>query len=165
MPQLSVTSIHGPQYCGLKSQDLSILAQAYAKSRLPELRHLDLSENLKIQSQVKCLFEHNSKWHQLESLDLFQSYGTDSLSAIDLQCLSTKATSGCLSSLDELTILSNSFGFSSKGKTNIVFSQLQKLYISCGCRGLIRCSTTGHFHSSFFIILVLIRQIQQNKIY
>ena len=45
--------------CGLKSQGLSILAQAYAKGRLPELRHLDLSENLK--SQVKCLFEHKFK--------------------------------------------------------------------------------------------------------
>ena len=115
--------------CRLKSQDLNILAQACAKGRLPELRHLDLSENLKIQSRVKYLFEHNSKWQQLESLDLFQSYGTDSLSAIDLQCLSTKATSGCLSSLSELTISSNSFGFSSKGKTNIVFPQLQKLHI------------------------------------
>ena len=62
-------------------------------------------------------------------MDLFQSYGTDSLSAIDLQCLSTKATSGYLSSLNELTISSNSFGFSSKGKTNIVFPQLRKLHI------------------------------------
>ena len=51
--------------CGLKSQDLSILAQAYGKGRLPELRHLDLSENLKIQSQVKYLFEHNSIWQQV----------------------------------------------------------------------------------------------------
>ena len=42
--------------CGLKSQDVSILAQACAKGRLPELRHLDLSENLKIQRQVKYLF-------------------------------------------------------------------------------------------------------------
>ena len=115
--------------CGLKSQDLVSLAQAYAKGRLPELRHLDLSENPRIQSKVKYLFEHNSKWQQLESLDLFQSYGTGSLSAIDLQCLSTKATSGCLSSLSELTISSNSFGFSSKVKTNIVFPQLQKLHV------------------------------------
>ena len=138
--------------CGLKSQDLSILAQACAKGGLPELRHLDLSENLKIQSQVKYLFEHNSKWPQLESLDLFQSNGTDSLSAIDLQCLSTKATSGCLSYLSELTISSNSFGFSSKGKTNIIFPQLQKLHIFSPIhhlKAVLKVVETGTVDASF----------------
>ena len=138
--------------CGLNSKDLSGIAQACVKGRLPELNHLDLSENLKTQSQVKYLFEHNSTWQQLQSLDLFQSYGTNSLSAIDLQCLSTKMISGHFSSLKELTISSNSFGFFSKRKTNIIFPQLQKLHIFCPLhhmKALLKVVETGTVDGSF----------------
>ena len=138
--------------CGLNSKDLSDTAQACVKGRLPELKRLDLSENLKTQSQVKCLFEHSSKWQQIQSLDLFQSYGTNSLSAIDLQCLSTKMISGHLSSLKELTISSNSFGFFSKRKTSIKFPHIKKLHIFSPLhhiKAVLKVVQTGTANGSF----------------
>ena len=82
--------------CGLNSQDLTSLAQANVEGKLPELRHLDVSENLGY--DFRDLFAHGSEWHKLVSLII-------SLKECESQkWLAEKVELGCLSRLQKLRL-------------------------------------------------------------
>ena len=86
--------------CGLNSRDLKSLAQASANSKLPELRHLDLSQNSDIQGQLENLFSSQEKWSNLLFLNIQQD--SNSLSMNDVGIIFDFVRSGCLSSLTQL---------------------------------------------------------------
>ena len=94
--------------CGLTPNDLSSLAEAGAESRLPELRHLDISENKNVQGHLKKLFPWNQKWSRL--LSLYAHQNPETLSGEDLQVILSLARSGCLSSLTELQVSMSNVG-------------------------------------------------------
>ena len=82
--------------CGLSSQDLKSLALANIESRLPELKHLDVSENP--ESDFRDLFAHDSKWDGLSTLSI-------SLAACKSgEWLAEKVESGCLSHLQHVRL-------------------------------------------------------------
>ena len=56
--------------CKLDSQDLHSLADANVNSRLPNLKHLDLSENGIVLSDFMHLFDHQCTWNHLLSLNI-----------------------------------------------------------------------------------------------
>ena len=56
--------------CKLDLQDLQSLADANANSRLPNLKHLDLSENGIVLSDFMHLFDHLCTWNHLLSLNI-----------------------------------------------------------------------------------------------
>ena len=89
--------------CGLSGEDVRSLAQASVEGMLPNLRHLDLSENRQIDGS-RYLFDFNCRWDNLLSLNIDckdqQSYGGEEFS--DFLHLTDKSLSGCLSSLEEL---------------------------------------------------------------
>ena len=89
--------------CGLSKQDVRCLAQASVEDMLPNLKHLDLSENKQIGGS-RHLFDLNCRWEKLLSLNIEckdqQSYGGEEFS--DFLHLTEKSLSGCLSSLEEL---------------------------------------------------------------
>ena len=82
--------------CGLNSLDLNSLAKASAKGRLPELKHLDISQNDQLKGQVRYLFEYGCKWEKLLHLNVDGKLPT--------RCsqLSRSVRSGCLKSLEFL---------------------------------------------------------------
>ena len=51
--------------CGLNSQDLCSMAQASVEGRVPELKHLDISENIKLPDQLEYLFSNAYTWQTL----------------------------------------------------------------------------------------------------
>ena len=59
--------------CELNSQDLCSLAQANIKGRLPELKHLDISENDGTIGHLQCLFTDSCTWPKLEKFNFQQS--------------------------------------------------------------------------------------------
>ena len=89
--------------CGLSKQDVRSLAQASVECRLPNLKHLDLSENEQIDGS-RHLFDLNCRWDSLLSLNIEckdqQTYGGEEFS--DFLHLTDKSLSGCLSFLEEL---------------------------------------------------------------
>ena len=89
-------------YCELTSQDLSSLAQAAVKGRLPELKHLDLSNNKMTGEGLMSLFDTSCPWNQLLSLDI----GNNLVGRSDITCAFMKKveTNGLLGSLHELGI-------------------------------------------------------------
>ena len=92
--------------CGLNASDLTSLAEASAKSRLPELRHLDISQNSDIQGYLTNLFLFEQKWSQLLTLNIQQD--PYSPRGDDLQVILNLVRSGRLGSLTEFQVsLSN----------------------------------------------------------
>ena len=83
-------------HCGLNSLDLNSLAKASAKGRLPELRHLDVSQNDELKGQVRYLFEYGCKWEKLLHLNVNGKLPTRYFQ------LSRSVRSGCLKSLEFL---------------------------------------------------------------
>ena len=59
--------------CGLVSDDLSSLAKAGSQGRLPQLGHLDLSDNVGIRGHFQRLFLHGHQWGHLLSLNVKQA--------------------------------------------------------------------------------------------
>ena len=57
--------------CGLNSEDLSNLARAAVKQRLPVLKDLDISENDGITDNCESLFSNGAQWNGLESLSCY----------------------------------------------------------------------------------------------
>ena len=88
--------------CGLNPDDLTSLAEASAKSRLPELRHLDISRNSEIQGYLGDLFLFRQKWSKLLVLNV-DLYSED-LPTDDMKVIFRCVQSGCLSSLTELRV-------------------------------------------------------------
>ena len=84
--------------CGLSSQDLRSLAEANVKGRIPELKHLHISQNILFENDLNKLFDSGCKWERLVQLNI---EGTS------LNCfsdLNAKVKSGCLLGLEELCI-------------------------------------------------------------
>ena len=82
--------------CGLNLLDLNSLAKVSAKGSLPELKHLDVSENDGLKGQVRYLFEHGCKWEKLLHLNVDGKFPTR------YSQLSRSIRSGCLKSLEFL---------------------------------------------------------------
>ena len=83
--------------CELNSQDLRSLAKANMKGRIPELKHLDISQNILFQNDLDRLFELNCKWEQLLSLNV-----EDTL--VCFSDLNAEVKSGGLSALRDLRV-------------------------------------------------------------
>ena len=86
--------------CGLNSQDLCSLAQASLEGRLPQLRHLDISQNAELIGEIRNLFPSSQQWKGLISLHCEQKIISDK----DIEVLAKKVKFGCLSSLQKLQI-------------------------------------------------------------
>ena len=88
--------------CELTSQDLSNLTQAAEEGRLPELKHLDLSNNRMAGEGLMSLFDTSCRWNQLLGLDI----GNNLLGRSDITYALMKKveTNGLLGSLQELGI-------------------------------------------------------------
>ena len=111
--------------CGLNENDLKSLAKANEKGRLPNLKHLDISQNM-FRNNLKKLFgneldgQFELKWMYL------LSFNVDQNSADCLNDLSDMTKKGCLGSLQELKIsidINNSYHAGSK------WPRLTDLYI------------------------------------
>ena len=84
--------------CGLSSRDLRSLAEANVKGRIPELKHLDVSQNVFFENELNKLFDLKCRWETLVKLNI---EGTS------LNCfndLNVKVKSGCHSALKELRV-------------------------------------------------------------
>ena len=53
--------------CDLNANDLQSLARANVEGKLPQLRHLDISNNYNV--KISDLFTHSAQWNQLKTLD------------------------------------------------------------------------------------------------
>ena len=94
-PSLNSLMLHD---CGLSSQDIRSLAEASVKGRIPELKHLDISQNIMFKNDLDKLFDLKCKWETLVRLNVEGS---------SLNCFSElngKVKSGCLLGLGELCI-------------------------------------------------------------
>ena len=94
-PSLSTLMLND---CGFNSQDLRSLAEASVKGRIPELKHLDSSQNIMFKNDLDKLFDLKCKWVTLVRLNI---EGTS------LNCFSElngKVKLGCLLGLEELCI-------------------------------------------------------------
>ena len=89
--------------CGLNFDDLRSLAQASVEDQLPELRHLDISENRNTVDHLENLFYKQCKW---EKIHTFNIENQDFNSVKDVKLLARKFTSGCLRALQKLKISS-----------------------------------------------------------
>ena len=83
--------------CGLNAQDVSSLTEASMTGRLPELKHVNLSENKDL--DLRGLFDHSYKWSQLESVSISL---TDRIS--DFKWLAGGVQSGCINFLQQLQL-------------------------------------------------------------
>ena len=106
---------------GLSSQDLNSLAKANAKHRLPELKHLDISDNDELKGYVRYLFEHGCKWEKLLHLNMDGKVPTRYSQFVRL------VQSGCLQSLEFLRF---SAGQDFSQHTSVTWPSLQGLHIS-----------------------------------
>ena len=90
--------------CGLNSRDLQTLANANVQGRLPELRHLDLSQNEKLQGQLNQLFTSDSTWNRLVSfnIELIRRNGSEIEDLTDVRTLFSQQALGNLKSLQEI---------------------------------------------------------------
>ena len=82
--------------CGLTSQDLISLAEAKVDAKLPELKHLDISQNDECLDALHSLCQFKCRWESLLSLNIV------SLGHNLLNQLSILVKEGCFGSLEEL---------------------------------------------------------------
>ena len=112
--------------CGLQTCDLKHLALAKSEERLPELRHLDISDNIQISGQLEHLFCFDQNWDDLLTLKLEQKHAF----ANDFEVLLAKISSHALEHLQDLTVTSDSTEFLDPSKNlNFEGSNLCKLKI------------------------------------
>ena len=105
--------------CGLNPQDLRSLTKASLEGRLPQLKHLDISENDKL--DLRGLFENGCTWSQLKGLSISL---VDEIS--DYKWLARNVRLGCLSSVEQLRLWTHGDDISSSDTT---WSHLEKLEI------------------------------------
>ena len=111
--------------CGLNSQGLCSLAQANVEGRLPQLIHLDISENRAC--ELAYLFHDNCKWETLFSL-----YIVDTGQTPQQLLVASKIASGCLQSLQQL----RTAGLTVENlldKITIPLKHLQRLEVAVKC--------------------------------
>ena len=69
--------------CELNSDDLQSLARANVEGKLPQLRHLDISENNDV--KICDLFTHSAQWNQLTTLKA----SDENVLNVDPECLTS----------------------------------------------------------------------------
>ena len=112
------------QKCSLNSQDLITLRQANLEDRLPNLKHLDLSQNEIVLSDSRHLFQDSCNWNQLLSLNVVHPFYLRWMHEVDkvLGDLNSVVGRGGFSSLQRL-------GINYYNNTNIVWPQLEKIHV------------------------------------
>ena len=86
--------------CNLNLEDLRGLAKANVEQKLPQLSHLDISQNEELEAGYEALFAEGAEWNELLQLNCDQPSGT---SDQGVECLIRKVKSGCLKALQKLT--------------------------------------------------------------
>ena len=120
--------------CELTDQDLESLSQASVGDRLPNLKHLDISDN-QLWYHAKHFFSNDCKWDNLISIDVTDDKIDVNKSGFIVK-LSKNLSSGSLLSLQELTFTDNQETWRFKAKCE----QLQTLRVkgySSKCMGRI----------------------------
>ena len=95
--------------CGLIAEDLRSLAYANIRGSLPMLKYLNVSLNSQCAGRLEFLFESACRWNQLLSLNIEQEYLYAESEEIplfsqDSEIIMSKVESGCLRSLQELSL-------------------------------------------------------------
>ena len=121
------------KYCDLIPDDLSSLGRACVRGAVPNLRHLDISRNLKCAGHLDSLFDGSCLWNDLLSLDVTQSGIREtsqkrSTFARDLDVLCSKLENGCLSSLEELSFTAYTSSYTSVKQT-VPWRHMRKINI------------------------------------
>ena len=121
------------KYCDLIPDDLSSLGRTCVRRTVPNLRHLDISRNLKCAGHLESLFDGSCLWNDLLSLDFTQP-GIREISqkrntfARDLDVLCSKLENGCLSSLKELSFTAYTSSYPSFKQT-VPWKHVRKINI------------------------------------
>ena len=118
--------------CGLNASNLSFLAQCSVESRLPVLKHLDVSDNLDCVGQIGHLFDNGCMWKKLLNLHIQQSFtsqiGQRGRSLIeDSEVVIRNVEQGCLSALEELSFTVYSEKYFGKNEPKVLLSHLNKI--------------------------------------
>ena len=106
--------------CDSVKEDFRSLADASQEGRLPQLKHLDISSNVLLKTELKCLFDGGCTWNHLLSLNLLCNQYENNRGIID--CLNEAVSRGCPCLLQELAI-----DYCEVRET--CWSQLRKLYL------------------------------------
>ena len=122
--------------CELNSKDLCSLAKASSRNRLPELKHLDLSDNPGIIYHLPCFFSYEQKW---KNLSLF---AVENPNVVDSnQDLVFGVRSGGLGNVQTL-ITKNEGDMSLSAVTIGKWPSLQRLVLTnCSAHTWDRCAT------------------------
>ena len=128
-PSLNTLALNN---CGLNAANLSFLAQCSVESRLPVLKHLDVSDNLDCLGQIGHLFDNGCMWKKLRNLHIQQSFisqiGPRKRSFIeDSEVVIRKVENGCLDALEELSFTVYSVKYFGKNEPRAVLYNLKKL--------------------------------------
>ena len=110
--------------CGLQTCDLKHLVKAKTGERLPELRHLDISNNVPISGQLAHLFCFGQNWSDLLTLNTEQTHALGN----DFEVLLAKISSDALENLQDLTVTCDNTEFQSRDH-NLEKSNLRNLKI------------------------------------
>ena len=89
--------------CALTKENIRSLVEANQEGRLPQLKHLDISDNGLSRIELESLFLGGCTWNHLLSLNMFINENLMNPGSI-LDCLNRAVSRGCLSSLQELAI-------------------------------------------------------------
>ena len=121
------------KYCDLIPQDLSSLGRACVDGRVPKLRHLDISRNLKCAGHLESLFDTSCLWNDLLSLDITQPGIREASQkrktfCRDLDVLCSKIENGCLSSLEDLSFTAYTSNYTSVKQT-VPWKHVRKINI------------------------------------
>ena len=121
--------------CGLNSEDLCSLAKANCRNRLPELKHLDLSDNPGIVCHLRCFFSCAQNWRNLNLL------AVESPKVTYNQDLVTAVRAGALQNVQTLITKTES-DMNLSAITSVKWLSLQRLVLSC-CSAYtsVRCVT------------------------
>ena len=109
--------------------DLSSLAKASVKGKLPKLTNLDLSCNEKCVGHFQQLFSGDQKWGDLLTLNLMQ----DVESTEDFQIIAPAVHSGALGKLQNLTLSTNNNDTHVLSCVTIKWLNLLFLHVHCAC--------------------------------
>ena len=116
--------------CGLNPKDIRSLAKAKRQGRLPELKHLDISDNERIVGQIENLFTNGERWNKLITLNVKQDVDSDE----DFKCLVHPVQSGALGELQKLVLSTNGVGLYVPNCLSVKWPKLKLLDIHCAHR-------------------------------
>ena len=108
------------------SQDLSSLVEAYIDGRLPQLKHLDISENERLVGQLRLFAPTGQKWDALETLNIKQGLELGE----DFQALIHPVQSGVLSNVRNLSV-STGKNDGLKICTDVQWPNIRQLEVFC----------------------------------